>query len=82
MDNKKELVIERIREVIKDVCPHALDQLADLDQDFFDAGIDSLDFSSILLEIEEGYEIKILDGDIANLNTLNSLAAYVTTNSN
>ncbi len=53
--------------------------LSDLgdDQDFADAGIDSLDQLSILLAIEEQHDITIPDEDLDQCNSIAGLVAYV-----
>ena len=40
-------------------------------------GIDSLDLSGILLEIEEKFKIKIPDSDIARLETIDKIVDYI-----
>jgi acyl carrier protein len=42
-----------------------------------DIGIDSLDLSGILLEIEEKFKIKIPDQDIERLETIDKIVEYV-----
>jgi len=40
-------------------------------------GVDSLDLSGILLEIEEKFGIKIPDEDIARLETIDRIVEYI-----
>jgi acyl carrier protein len=40
-------------------------------------GVDSLDLSGILLEIEEKFSIKIPDQDIARLETIDMIVEYL-----
>lgn len=40
-------------------------------------GVDSLDFNSVLLTIEELYEIEIPDEDIPNLDSVDNLVNYI-----
>jgi acyl carrier protein len=47
------------------------------DKPLREQGIDSLDFSSVLFNIEEVYEIKIPDEDIDGLMTVNDIVQYV-----
>jgi len=53
--------------------------LSDLrdDQDFADAGIDSLDQLSILLAIEEQHNITVPDEDLDQCNSVAGLVAYI-----
>lgn len=43
-------------------------------------GVDSLDFSSFLLSVEENFNIEILEEDIENLESINSLVEYIKKN--
>jgi acyl carrier protein len=40
-------------------------------------GIDSLDFSGVLFNIEEGFGIEIPDSDIDGIQTINQIVTYV-----
>ena len=70
--------IEEIKEIIKEevkerVDIDALDANASLD----DAGVDSLDMSSVFMNIEDKYGIKIPDADIEKLRTVNDIVSYI-----
>lgn len=45
-----------------------------------DLGVDSLDTASVLLELEEKYEIDFLEEDVENLNTVNLIVKYINEN--
>ncbi len=47
------------------------------DKSLREQGMDSLDFSSVLFNLEEIYEIKIPDADIDGLVTVNDIVQYV-----
>jgi len=66
-----------IRSIIKKVVIGV--NLSDLDdnQDFADAGIDSLDQLSILLGIEEQYGVTIPDEDLDQCNSIAGLVLYI-----
>lgn len=49
----------------------------DLDKPLRDQGIDSLDFSSVLFNMEETFGIEIPDDDIDSLETVNQILTYV-----
>jgi len=68
-----------IRNVIQSsVIGFDLDQLRD-DQDFLDAGIDSLDHLSILLALEEKLGVKkIPDNDIDKCRSISGILDYLT----
>jgi len=40
-------------------------------------GVDSLDFSGILFNLEEVFGVEIPDEDIASLQTINSILIYI-----
>lgn len=40
-------------------------------------GIDSLDFSGLLLSLEESFEVEFLDDDIDDLQTINEIVEYI-----
>lgn len=42
-----------------------------------DAGIDSLDLATVLLALEENYNIKIPDEDVEQLDTLAKMVGYL-----
>lgn len=47
------------------------------DEDFKDYGVDSLDRSSVFLEIEDEFDVTISDKDIDELRTLNKIENYL-----
>ncbi|MGE4500917.1 MAG: acyl carrier protein [Hydrogenovibrio sp.] len=49
----------------------------DLDKALSEQGIDSLDFSNVLFNMEEVFEIEIPDEDIDALLTVNNIVAYI-----
>ena len=63
-------VISKAR-IVKDV--NALDH----DTPLAEQGVDSLDFSGVLFNMEEVFEIKIPDEDVDGLHTINNIVAYI-----
>lgn len=47
------------------------------DKSLTDQGVDSLDFSSLLFNIEEEFGVEIPDEDIDELQTINEIVTYV-----
>ncbi len=47
------------------------------DREFSDLGLDSLDVYNIFVEVEVQTSIEIPDSEIANLNTIDNLHAYL-----
>ena len=70
--------IEEIKEIIKEEVKERVDiDALDADASLDDAGIDSLDMSSVFMNIEDKYGIKIPDADIEKLKTVNDIVSYV-----
>ena len=53
-----------------------------LDTDFMDSGMDSLDLASVLLEVQEKYDVAIPAGEEDKYDTLGKLVDYVKANTN
>lgn len=49
----------------------------DYDTKLSDLGVDSLDLSSMFLDLEENYDIEFTDDDIDNLNTVNKIVEFI-----
>lgn len=69
--------VSEVLSIIRSVCPPPPPSVDDLDRPLVEYGIDSLDMSGILLAVEERYAVRISDDDMAGLNTVNSIAAFV-----
>lgn len=54
-----------------------LKDVADLDRNFSDVGIDSLEAMSLMLAVTEHFDIKIPDAEIDEVKTMNELAGLV-----
>jgi acyl carrier protein len=72
MDIKNDIV-----GIVKSVCTSVRIGTDDYDKSLKDTGVDSLDMSGILLELEEKYRIKIPDEDIEQLKTVNIIVDYI-----
>ena len=68
---------ETVINIITSVCSSLKVGVEDHDKSLKDLGVDSLDLSGILLEIEEKFGIKIPDSDIEHLTSINSIVAYI-----
>ncbi len=49
----------------------------DLDKPLREQGVDSLDFSGVLFNLEEAFDIEIPDEDMDGLQTINQMLAYL-----
>ena len=63
--------------IVRDNVPVGTPEVTDPAANLFDHGIDSLDFASILLAVEEKYEISISDEEMERLVCVNDIAAFV-----
>lgn len=70
---------QRLIEIIGEVNPSIRLQPTDFTKAISDAGIDSLDFSYVLLRIEETMGIKITDDESASLRSLDDLRVLIDT---
>jgi len=68
---------EIVRGVFSSILEVTPDAVGDEDDFFDDLGGDSLDMMEIVLRLEDAFRIKINDGDIENITTLNETVALV-----
>lgn len=73
MTDVRQFVIQTIQEVCRPERP----DLSDHDKPLLGDAIDSLDFATVLLAIEDEYAISIAEGDVEGLNTINKLVSFV-----
>lgn len=64
-------------QTIQEVCRPERPDLSDHDRPLLTETLDSLDFASVLLAIEEEYQISIAEADVEGLNSINRLVAFV-----
>jgi acyl carrier protein len=67
-----------VEKIIRSVSSSAKVDDTDRAKTLREIGIDSLDLSGILLEIEEKFNIKIPDQDIERLETIDKIVEYIT----
>ena len=69
--------VEQVLEVIKKA--NAVQDIGAIvnDKPLSDQGVDSLDLSGILFNLEEVFEIDIPDEDIDGLQTINDIVSYI-----
>jgi acyl carrier protein len=73
MAKVKEELLTIIRDVVKNV---VINNDEDYDRPLREIGIDSLDMMSILLALEEKYNVSVPDEDMDQLKTINLIVAY------
>jgi len=70
--------IEGIVEIIKgDIAVLSSLNSSDYDTDLSDLGVDSLDRSSMFLDLEESFDVEFTDDDIDALSTVNKIATFI-----
>ena len=70
--------IEGIVEIIKgDIAVLSSLNSSDYDTDLSDLGVDSLDRSSMFLDLEENFDVEFTDDDIDVLSTVNKIASFI-----
>jgi acyl carrier protein len=66
-----------VREMLSEVKDGQNYDKTSLDREFDDAGLDSLDTATLLLSIQERYDLEINDDDAETLNTIGKLVDYI-----
>ena len=68
---------ETIAGIARGICLPSVSKLDDFDYPLLEMGLDSLDYVTFLMALEDKYEILITDEDLEDLNTINKLAAFI-----
>ncbi len=68
---------KQIIEIIKDACSKRPPDLSDPAKSFIDSGMDSLDVTTVLMEAEEAFDIKIPDADLNAIDSIVALESYI-----
>jgi acyl carrier protein len=71
------VAVEQILEIVEQSNIVEDVKALDLDRPLRDQGVDSLDFSGVLFNIDEMFDIEIPDEDIDQLLTINDIVSYV-----
>lgn len=66
-----------IMSIVRDVNPSIEVSDSDVEVSLFDLGFDSLDHATILLQVEETFDVKIPDEESENLITVRQIAGFV-----
>jgi len=70
-----------IIEIINRISKPAKAGNADPNKSLLAGELDSLDFASVLMALEDEFDIVLQDTDVEELNSINKLVAFVSTNS-
>lgn len=80
-DHMTDAVRSKIVEIINGISRPAKAGNADPDKSLLVDDLDSLDFASVLMALEDEFDIILQDTDIEQLNTINKLVAFVSAHS-
>jgi acyl carrier protein len=73
-----QISLEKIREIFLREVDRKVDvKNMNPDASISDEGVDSLDSASVFLALEDEYNVKFTDDDIAQLSTLNKIKAFI-----
>jgi acyl carrier protein len=70
-------VRSKVVEIINGISKPAKAGDSDPDRSLLAGDLDSLDFASVLMAVEDEFDIVLQDADIEELNTVNKLVAFV-----
>ena len=68
---------DEVAAVITEICRPELPDLRDDDKPLLECGLDSLDFASVLMALEDRYTITIGEDELDRLRTLRQIVGYV-----
>ena len=73
MDSVREKVIELVLKACRPSRPH----LSDPSRPLLTVGLDSLDFGTVVMAIEDSFNVKVSDADLEKVISLNDIVKYV-----
>jgi acyl carrier protein len=70
-------VKDEIIGIINEICRMQNTDLSDETKPLLQAGLDSLDYSSVLLAVEDRYDLRVVETDIEKLASLRDIVRFV-----
>jgi len=70
-------VREVLVEIITDVCQPDPVDLSDHARPLFECGLDSVDFASVLIAIEDRFKISVSEQDLERTRSIDGMTAFV-----
>jgi acyl carrier protein len=70
-------VREKVVELVYDVCRPDKPDLSDSSRPLLAAGLDSLDFASLLMAVEDHFKLSVGDKDLEKLATIDNIVKFV-----
>ena len=74
MTDVRQSIVDIINKVVKPSSPIGQDP----DQSLLAGELDSLDFASVLMAVEDKFDVSLQDVEVEEINTINKLANHVT----
>lgn len=72
-----ETIRDQIVEIIRVASKPRKPDLTDENKSLFEVGLDSLDYASTIMELEEKYNLQIVEEDMDKLVSLKDMVAFV-----
>jgi acyl carrier protein len=72
-----ETIRDQIVEIIRVASKPRKPDLTDENKSLFDVGLDSLDYASTIMELEEKYNLQIVEEDMDKLVSLKDMVTFV-----
>ena len=70
-------ILDKVVATINDVCKPARPDLSNADKSIISDALDSLDFATVLMALEDEFGLSLQEVEIEKLNTVNKLVTYV-----
>jgi acyl carrier protein len=70
-------VREEVVSLVAELCRPEEPDLSDESRSLLDSGLDSLDFASLLMALEDKFDVSIGDDDLPNLRSLGGIIRFV-----
>lgn len=66
-----------IIEIARTICLPNVPNLDDADRALFDSGLDSLDYASLLMALEDKFGIQFTNDELEDMNTINKITSAI-----
>jgi acyl carrier protein len=70
-------VREKVVELVFKVCQPSHPDLSDPSRPLLTVGLDSLDFATLLMAVEDSFKVKVVDADLEKVISLDDIVKYV-----
>jgi acyl carrier protein len=70
-------VREEIVKLVFNICRPYRPDLSDPSRSLLSSGLDSLDFATLLMAVEDHFQVSVADKDLENLASINDLVKFI-----